>query len=94
MTQQTISTQQRAIMPDGCITLAEIEYLLDSGGIEHVILAGVPLVSLDGIRDYLQRHTYFDQTGTSGLRPVLLDLRSGGVPADPSVIFTTGQDHE
>lgn len=81
-------------MPDGCIAIADIEYLLDSGGIEHVILAGVPLVSLDGIRDYLQRHTYFDETGTSGLQPVMLDLELGGVPADPSAIYKTGQDHE
>ena len=51
-------------IPDGCVSLADIEYLLDTGRIDHVTLAGVPMVSLDGIRDYLRRHDHLDGTGT------------------------------
>lgn len=54
-------------IPDGCVSLADIEYLLDTGRIDHVTLAGVPMVSLDGIRDYLRRHDYFGGAGTCHL---------------------------
>ncbi len=53
---------------DGCVSPADIEYLLGTGRIDHVRLAGVPMVSLlDGIRDYLRRHTYSDGAGTCHL---------------------------
>ena len=50
-------------IPDGCVSLADIEYLLDTGRIDHVTLAGVPMVSLDGIRDYVRRHSVADYSG-------------------------------
>ncbi len=42
---------------DGCVSIAEIEYLISSGGIDHVTLAGTQLVSVDGLRGYLSRHS-------------------------------------
>lgn len=59
-------------IPDGCVSLADIEYLLDTGLIDHVTLAGVPMVSLDGIRDYLRRHDHRDDTGAARLDEPLL----------------------
>lgn len=43
--------------PDEYVSIPEIEYLLAVGGIDHVVLAGIPLVSLDGLRDYVRRHS-------------------------------------
>ena len=59
-----VSLPVAAVIPDGCVSLADIEYLLDSGRIDHVTLTGAPMVSLDGIRDYLRRHDHLDGTGT------------------------------
>ena len=42
---------------DGCVSIAEIEYLLGTGGIDHVMFAGTALVSVDGLRGYLSRHS-------------------------------------
>ena len=42
---------------DGCVSIAEIEYLIAIGGIDHVMLAGTQLVSVDGLRGYLSRHS-------------------------------------
>lgn len=38
------------------IAMAEIDYLMETGRIDHITLAGIPMISLDGIRAYLTRH--------------------------------------
>ena len=43
-------------VPDGYVSITEIEYLLETRGIDHVVLAGIPMVSLDGLRSYAERH--------------------------------------
>lgn len=58
-----VSRPAAAPIPDGFISLADIEYLLDTGRIDHVMLAGVPMVSLDGIRDYVRRHACIGDIG-------------------------------
>lgn len=58
MTGQTIE-RRPAVDPsvhDDAITITEIEYLIDTRRIDHIILAGVPMISLDGLRAYLHRH--------------------------------------
>jgi len=42
---------------DGCVSIAEIEYLLATGGVDRIMLAGTALVSVDGLRGYLTRHS-------------------------------------
>lgn len=71
MAQPTLNPHQASPL-GGCITLAEIEYLVDTGRVEYVILAGTPLVSIDGLRDYLRRHQEsHDEPTPSELQPML-----------------------
>lgn len=81
MTQQTISNQPLAMVPDDCIAVAEIEYLLDTGRIDYIEIAGTPMVSLDGIRDYLRRHADLEQLERSELQPLLIDVNRAGSTA-------------
>lgn len=48
---------ERPGLPIDAISLPEIEYLLAVNGIGHVTLAGCCLISLEGIRGYLRRHS-------------------------------------
>ncbi len=70
-------------IPDGCVSLADIEYLLDTGRIDHVTLAGVPMVSLDGIRDYVRRHSVADYFGRT-----IVDSGSGCNPRGGRAVTT------
>ena len=62
MTTQTVDRRQmcRAEAANGCLSIAEIHYLIETGRIDHVILAGTAMVSLDGLRAYLERHADHD----------------------------------
>ena len=84
MIPQTIRTQPLAAAPDGCIALAELEYLLDTGRIDHIVLAGTPMVSLEGIRDYLRRHADLEQPVRPELQPLLIDINHVGSTASAS----------
>lgn len=66
MTQQTMTRPAAAAwgIPADCIALAEIQYLLDTERIDHIVLAGTLMVSFDGIRDYLRRHAWTPETAT------------------------------
>lgn len=83
MIPQTIGTQPLAA-PDGCIALAEIEYLLDTGRIDYVVLAGTPMVSLEGIRDYLRRHADLKESVGPELQPLLIGINHVGSTASAS----------
>ena len=71
MTTQTVDRCQmcRTEAANGCLSIAEINYLIETGRIDHVILAGTAMVSLDGLRAYLERHADHDQD-TQGLLTV------------------------
>ncbi len=87
MIPQTIGTQPLAApdgCPDGCIALAELEYLLDTGRIDHIVLAGTPMVSLEGIRDYLRRHADLEPSEGSELQPLLVNINRAESTASTS----------
>lgn len=74
MAQPTLNPHQASPqdLPGGYITLAEIEYLVDTGRVAFIMLAGTPLVSVDGLRDYLRRHQEsHDEPTPSELQPML-----------------------
>lgn len=96
MAQQRIELQPALTtdVPDGCIALVEIEYLLDTGRIDHVTLAGVPMVSLDGIRDYLARQTYSDELQSLEQLPSPFKLHHAGSLSASAEYDLTGESHE
>lgn len=94
MIPQTISTQPPPVVPDGCIALAELEYLLNTGRIDYVVLAGTPVVSVEGIRDYLQRHAGPEHSPRSELQPLLVDINCVGSAASAPRTLIQGGDHE
>lgn len=71
----THSTQQPPLEasapPYGWIAIEEIEYLLAVGRIPHIMLGGVAMVSLDGLRDYLRRHENTHDQAAIDLQPAL-----------------------
>ena len=52
----TVSTSDA----DDCLSIAQINYLLQTRQIDDVILADTTMISLDGLRAHLERHVGYD----------------------------------
>lgn len=56
MTIQQVDQPCRPAIADDCVSIAEINYLIQTRQIDYIILAGNTMVSLAGLCAYLERH--------------------------------------